>query len=1598
MRLNICAEGNHMNFVRTCRVFLRSTLLLAALGCMAREAAGQAHLLFTADTQGHVGPCQSCPGAHGLGSLARRQTLVLELRRREPGLLLLDAGDALFGDESVPSGGKVVAATYDALGYDAVNIGYRDFRLGKAATLAALQGAKFAPLSANLLDDASGQPLFRPYVVKSAGAERIAIVGVTESPAALEMLPELKRQLAGVRIAPPAKALAAALPKARAEAGHVIVLFYGSAAGVGPIRKQFGASVDAILMGGAAPGELPETSVPAIVGAASHGREVVEVSLAAGRPPQVTRWPVTGSIAPDAALQKVIAAYPTGSEPLTLSSGPATGAATQSAIDRIEPGKTERLDAAGRNRAVELRVKSVALLDALGDAAAPAGTRLLVIDAELRNLQPAQRVNGQMVPAQYQVPKLADNLYAVADDSLVLARAPIDAAGLLPFGPVSLKAQNDTAAGRIAYAVPRDAVPREVTLRFYDFAHGNIVVPVLAGHVDPPKQVAPPQHNQVIEAAIYGITKTPDLNGRAAPAGKAFLLVDLRARSTMVNRVSASAFDTRAAAGATVDVGTVADWKDTRKYIQVVADGQYAYWPLPQSGLPEAPRFLPDVMTGGQVAFAVPVASRSLELRCDFPNAALPDGKQVRPEGLTFELEGASVPPTGGTAIAQAQDGIFDVAIMGQQATDAFGGAKADEGRRFVVLDVRVRNLNKQQEFFQPREQLKFVTAAGEQVEYDEAASLAGMHPPAQQMYIPAGAQRRFELAYGVGADEARPRVAYAAVTEGASKVLTLPVLSPQIATATPSAAVPSAPGNPPPATPAASDSPPAQPPAPRAPAPPPAPAPAATAMKPTAATSAAPDAPAIPGATPPIAAPAAPAPAQAVTAPAPAPTPAPAPAPPEAAEAGPIPRPHGPAKGIEGVGLTAEQVNAAIDRGSKALWEFCNKKDTDEGVPFGDRGEDVLCALALVHADAPKKIPAFDAALRAYLTRVDPANLPGSNPTYVNGLLCMLIQAYGDPTFEPKLRLATRWLMETQGSDGTWTYSDELPKGLFAAAPNPGALQVSGGLPPGAKTEPLKRQMPWPKDPLNGDNSCTQYALLGLQSSASSGIILPAELWSRAMKTAKERQGTDSGGWDYHGTSSIGGYGSMTAAGVCAVAICAYQTGQANFANDPAVVHGLGWMDKYFAVNSHPGYGEGKEWAFYWLYSVERVGRMLDTDFIGAHEWYPEGAAWLVGSQGAEGLWQGQQGDEKNDLRLPTSFALLFLTRATPPLKPVQRVGPGMLKTTAAAPDNWFYVILDASGSMLDNMDGRVKFDIARDSVRSMIDALPPNSEVALRVYGHRKSALDPDCDEDTELKIPMGPLDKQAFNAALSTLRPRGKTPMALSIQDAIQDLGTVGADKPVTLLLLTDGGEDTRNPRGNPVKACAELAKVKNVRFHIVGFDINEPIWSQQLQDMAQVSGGRYWPAAHGADLARSVRNAVLGIPDQFAVLDANGHAVHSGRFGDSVPLGEGKYLLRTAYAGRAFEQPFYVSPGETTAVTFDASQVPAAASGEAAAPAPPAAAAPTAAAAPPAAPAAPPAAPAAPPTVANWPKFCTHCGAPLKPGQKFCSKCGTPVVVK
>jgi Mg-chelatase subunit ChlD len=1066
-----------------------TVLIVALLLCNVSRA--ELTVLITADTEGHVAPCRTCPINVGDGGLARRATIVLESRAHGGEVLLLDAGNFLFGPDSADSKGRVIVAAYNAMSYDAVNLSFRDLRLGKSQSLEQLREAKFEAVSANLLDDVTGNLLVKPYVVKRLGTRRVAILGLTDPPAGWQHLPALKEQLSGVKIVPSADALIQWLPKARADSDEVILLYYGRPSGLAHVLAKAGSQIAFIAVGGITEDELGPPSQTPVVWAQSHGKSVAELTWSPGTAPKLKQLSVSPDIEANPAMQQILAPYT--SEPPT----------------------------------------SVVV-------AAPA------------TVQP-----------------------------------PLPPSPALSVGPPATQPLPD---------------PHRTSM------------PAPSG----PQATAAPQISPTTRPAI-------------AMAG--------------------SGPSTRTAPSATHDSPTVA------------------------------------------------------------------------------------------------------------------------------VIPIRRR-----------------VTA--------------------RQPMIP---------------------------------------------------------------------------------------------------------------------------------------------------------------RGLAGVDLTDEKVNAAIDKGRDFLWDFLQKEHAKTPVrPLVDDAEDLLSTVALVNAGAHRKIPEFDAQLRTYLSGFNPRERQLG--TYECGLFCMLVEAYGDPIFLPKLRDTARYLVELQGEGGSWNYGRSIPPSIYGELSNSGrALQVFGGTAfEGDKpsTEELKRITPYAKNS-DGDNSVSQFALLGLHSAARWHIQASPEMWRRSLEAYRQRQ-CDDGGWDYDQTRTTG-YGSMTCAGLCALAINRYQLGEKDAVADEQIERGLAWLDDKFSVTQNP---VRATYNYYYLYSLERVGRILNTEFIGSHEWYPLGARYLIDAQKPSGKWVESTDDENP--RQATSFALLFLTRATSTLTTdINRNGSGELRTSlAAAPPAQLYVILDASGSMLDEMDGQLKFDLARNAVTAMLSLLPTRSQVALRVYGHRKRSIEPGADEDTELLVPMHPYDAAKMGSTLKSLRSRGKTPMALSLTQAAADIGS--PREPTTVVLLTDGGEDTM-PRRDPIVAAGAFANLPDLNFHIIGFDVNQEDWNTQLRAMATAAGGHYWAAPKGKDLLHAMRAALLGDPDEFSVVDRSGKEVHRGKFGEATRLPEGKYVIVTTFSGKEFRQPIWINTNGITAVAFDATQVRNDRTGTTAAPV-----AETPAGA---------GTPAVPST-----RFCTNCGKPVLPLAKFCTNCGAKVESK
>ncbi len=100
----------------------------------------------------------------------------------------------------------------------------------------------------------------------------------------------------------------------------------------------------------------------------------------------------------------------------------------------------------------------------------------------------------------------------------------------------------------------------------------------------------------------------------------------------------------------------------------------------------------------------------------------------------------------------------------------------------------------------------------------------------------------------------------------------------------------------------------------------------------------------------------------------------------------------------------------------------------------------------------------------------------------------------------------------------------------------------------------------------------------------------------------------------------------------------------------------GIEWLRKHFTVKTNPSSTStsgNRLWHFYYLYGLERAGRLTARRMIGEYDWYREGAAHLVQAKGAivlENSWQGV-GHAEDNKDIATSLALLFLSKGRWPV-----------------------------------------------------------------------------------------------------------------------------------------------------------------------------------------------------------------------------------------------------------------------------------------------------------------------------------------------------------
>jgi Ca-activated chloride channel homolog len=147
---------------------------------------------------------------------------------------------------------------------------------------------------------------------------------------------------------------------------------------------------------------------------------------------------------------------------------------------------------------------------------------------------------------------------------------------------------------------------------------------------------------------------------------------------------------------------------------------------------------------------------------------------------------------------------------------------------------------------------------------------------------------------------------------------------------------------------------------------------------------------------------------------------------------------------------------------------------------------------------------------------------------------------------------------------------------------------------------------------------------------------------------------------------------------------------------------------------------------------------------------------------------------------------------------------------------------LFDASQSMYATWQSASKMDVAKKLMNELLDSLRyvENLEVALRVFGHQKDFPPQDCD-DTNLEVPFEKDNFFKLKAKIKSLKPRGTTPIARSLEACGNDFPSDTTRN--IIILITDGIEECN---GDPCAVSLALQRKGIVlKPFIIGINITE-----------------------------------------------------------------------------------------------------------------------------------------------------------------------------
>ncbi|WP_218967759.1 VWA domain-containing protein [Puniceibacterium antarcticum] len=177
--------------------------------------------------------------------------------------------------------------------------------------------------------------------------------------------------------------------------------------------------------------------------------------------------------------------------------------------------------------------------------------------------------------------------------------------------------------------------------------------------------------------------------------------------------------------------------------------------------------------------------------------------------------------------------------------------------------------------------------------------------------------------------------------------------------------------------------------------------------------------------------------------------------------------------------------------------------------------------------------------------------------------------------------------------------------------------------------------------------------------------------------------------------------------------------------------------------------------------------------------------------------------------------------------------------------------IVMDGSGSMWGQIDGRAKLEIARDTVADVLGQLSADQSIGLMAYGHRRKG---DCNDIELMVAPASGTAADIVNR-VNTMRFLGKTPLSEAVRQAAEALNY--GEEAANVVLVTDGLETCE---ADPCALGRELeAAGLDFTAHVIGFGLTREEGTQ-VACLAENTGGRYIDARNASDLVDALTDTI------------------------------------------------------------------------------------------------------------------------------------------